>query len=184
MDERRTGTRESIRTVALELFAEQGYDGTSLREIAERLGVTKAAVYYHFKTKEEILGSLVEDFLAQVDDIIGWAEAQPVDAATRHEVLRRYSELLSGRTSELTQFLQDNKTAIRELAAGADMHKRFEQLSGLLITPGQPPAAQLKARLALVALHMGAFAHGGLLGGDEQQRREVALEVALELAGS
>ena len=41
--------------MALELFNEQGYDKTSLREIAERLGVTKAALYYHFRSKEDIL---------------------------------------------------------------------------------------------------------------------------------
>jgi AcrR family transcriptional regulator len=48
-------TRERILDVALELFNEQGYDGTSLRQIAERLGLTKAALYYHFKSKEDIL---------------------------------------------------------------------------------------------------------------------------------
>ena len=82
MDERRTDTREQIRTIALELFAEHGYDKTSLREIAERLGVTKAAVYYHFRTKEEILVSLIEDFLREVDDIVGWAASQPAGPAT------------------------------------------------------------------------------------------------------
>src|SRR5207249_9245344 len=50
----RHDTRQRIQTVALELFAEQGYDKTSLREIAERLDVTKAALYYHFKSKEDI----------------------------------------------------------------------------------------------------------------------------------
>src|ERR1700683_5182861 len=48
-------TPERILDVALELFNEQGYEKTSLREIAERLGVTKAALYYHFERKEEIL---------------------------------------------------------------------------------------------------------------------------------
>ena len=47
----RTDTRSRVQEVALELFAEQGYEKTSLREIAERLGVTKAALYYHFKSK-------------------------------------------------------------------------------------------------------------------------------------
>ncbi|MCW2946577.1 MAG: putative transcriptional regulator, TetR family, partial [Actinoallomurus sp.] len=49
MGERRSDTREKIQAVALELFAEHGYDKTSLREIAERLDVTKAALYYHFR---------------------------------------------------------------------------------------------------------------------------------------
>jgi AcrR family transcriptional regulator len=51
-------TRERILDVALELFAAQGYDGTSLRQIAEQLGVTKAALYYHFESKEDIIRAL------------------------------------------------------------------------------------------------------------------------------
>jgi AcrR family transcriptional regulator len=58
MPEKRTDMRERILDVALELFNEQGYDATSLREIAERLGVTKAALYYHFKSKSDILLAL------------------------------------------------------------------------------------------------------------------------------
>jgi len=51
-------TRERILDVALDLFIEKGYDGTSLREIAERLGFTKAALYYHFASKDDILMAL------------------------------------------------------------------------------------------------------------------------------
>jgi len=51
-------TRERILDVALDLFIEQGFDGTSLRQIAERLGVTKAALYYHFESKDDILLAL------------------------------------------------------------------------------------------------------------------------------
>src|SRR5580693_749892 len=51
-------TRERILNVALELFTEKGFDGASLREIAERLGVTKAAIYYHFASKNDILIAL------------------------------------------------------------------------------------------------------------------------------
>jgi AcrR family transcriptional regulator len=51
-------TRERILDVALDLFTEKGFDGTSLREIAERLGVTKAALYYHFASKDDILMAL------------------------------------------------------------------------------------------------------------------------------
>jgi AcrR family transcriptional regulator len=51
-------TRDRILDVALDLFTEQGFDGTSLREIAERLHVTKAALYYHFESKDDILMAL------------------------------------------------------------------------------------------------------------------------------
>lgn len=53
-----TSMRERILDVALDLFTEHGYDGTSLREVAEQLGVTKAALYYHFASKDEILMAL------------------------------------------------------------------------------------------------------------------------------
>ena len=51
-------TRERILDVALDLFIAQGFDGTSLREIAQRLGFTKAALYYHFTSKDDILMAL------------------------------------------------------------------------------------------------------------------------------
>jgi AcrR family transcriptional regulator len=52
------GTRERILNASLDLFIEKGFDKTSLREIAEQLGVTKAALYYHFASKEDILMAL------------------------------------------------------------------------------------------------------------------------------
>ena len=51
-------TRQRILDAALDLFTEQGFDGTSLRQIAEQLGVTKAALYYHFESKDDILMAL------------------------------------------------------------------------------------------------------------------------------
>jgi AcrR family transcriptional regulator len=55
-DER--STRERILDVALDIFIEQGYDKASLREIAERMGFTKAALYYHFPSKADMLMAL------------------------------------------------------------------------------------------------------------------------------
>ena len=78
-------TRERILAVAQELFIDQGYDGTSLREIADRLGFTKAALYYHFRSKDEILVALLEpgsallaeflERLTHADGVAGWADA-------------------------------------------------------------------------------------------------------------
>src|SRR6204780_2119534 len=87
---RRGDTRARIQEVALEMFAEQGYERTSLREIAERLGVTKAALYYHFKSKEDIVRSFTEDHFEQIDRLLDWAKDQPMTEATRRELLDRY----------------------------------------------------------------------------------------------
>src|SRR5271155_1374516 len=52
------GTRERILDIALDLFIDKGFDKTSLREIAEQLGFSKAALYYHFASKDDILLAL------------------------------------------------------------------------------------------------------------------------------
>jgi AcrR family transcriptional regulator len=70
----KTDTRQRILDVALDLFTEQGYDGTSLREIAEQLGITKAAIYYYFESKEDILMALhmrIHDFGREALLLIG-----------------------------------------------------------------------------------------------------------------
>ena len=67
-------TRQRILDVASELFAEQGYDATSLREIADRMGFTKAALYYHFQSKDEILKALVQPAFELVRELIARLE--------------------------------------------------------------------------------------------------------------
>ena len=57
-DQAAASTRERILDVALDLFTDQGFDATSMREIAERLQISKPAIYYHFASKEEILMAL------------------------------------------------------------------------------------------------------------------------------
>ena len=53
-------TKERILETALELFAESGYLGTSMSDIAKQLGITKGALYKHYASKQEILDSIVE----------------------------------------------------------------------------------------------------------------------------
>ena len=54
------GTKERILDIALELFAQNGYLGTSMSDIAKQLGFTKAALYKHYTSKQEILDQIVE----------------------------------------------------------------------------------------------------------------------------
>ena len=60
MESKEKNTKEKILEEALKLFAQSGYMGTSMNEIASRLGVTKAALYKHYSSKQEILDSIVE----------------------------------------------------------------------------------------------------------------------------
>jgi AcrR family transcriptional regulator len=177
----RSDTREKIRLVAIELFAEQGYDKTSLREIAERLGVTKAALYYHFKSKEDIVVSLYEDVQGAVEEIIAWGERQPRTADIRQEVIRRYAAIMTrDQGSALLRFMQDNHRAVHALKATDEIRARFLRLAQLVTDPEAGLADQLRARMAFFALNASVFILRDLDVGDEE-RDAAALTVALDL---
>jgi AcrR family transcriptional regulator len=177
-------TRTRIQAVALELFIEQGYEATSLREIAERLGVTKAALYYHFKTKEDIVASLVQDRIDDLQQLLDWAEAQPPGPALREEIIRRYSdELHRGRHHDTMRFFERNQTALRDHPKSTEFKDIMVRIVGVLTAPGDPLTQQLKCSLAILALHAQWFI---LRDADvtDAQRQEAALAVALELVGA
>jgi AcrR family transcriptional regulator len=176
---RRGDTRRRIQDVAMDLFAQQGYEKTSLREIAEHLDVTKAALYYHFKTKEDILVSIAEDLTKPVDDVIAWAESQPRSLATKQEMLRRYNEALWA-AAPLFRFVQENQATMRDLSIGETFRSKVTALSGLLKEDGAPLTAQVRSITALSAMHWGVFAMQNVEG-DPEEKRAAILEVALDL---
>lgn len=175
------GTRERIKAVALELFTEQGYEKTSLREIAERLNVTKAALYYHFKSKDDIVASFVEDRLEQMDALTAWADSQPATLATRRELISRYADtMFGGDMPSVMRFFEQNQTVLKSLSSGQQMRDRMMRLASALCRGDDSPAAQLRAALSLFAVHTSWFAvrAPGITDGE---RRRLALEVADEL---
>jgi AcrR family transcriptional regulator len=73
------GTRERILVIASELFAARGYAGTSVADIAGRLGTTKAALYYHFRSKAEILDALLAKPVAAYARLVDSGPRSPED---------------------------------------------------------------------------------------------------------
>lgn len=176
---RRGNTRQRIQDVALELFAGQGYEKTSLREIAEHLDVTKAALYYHFKTKEEILVSIFDDLARPIEELIEWGGGRPKTLETKLEIVDRYSQALTG-ASRLFRFMQENQATVRELRIGETFKRRMLDLRDILVDPGASPADQVRYSSALFTLHAGMFALQDMDLDPEDKRRAV-LEVATDL---
>ncbi|WP_142265564.1 TetR/AcrR family transcriptional regulator [Streptomyces sp. SLBN-115] len=177
--QRRGNTRQRIQDVALELFAEQGYEKTSLREIAERLEVTKAALYYHFKTKEEIIVGIFTDLTKPIEDLIEWGRSQPHTLETKQELVRRYSRALSEATP-LFRFMQENQATVRELQIGDSFKDRMRGLRDIIIDPDAPLADQVRCVSAIFTLHAGMFFLQDLEG-DPEDKRAAVLEVAIDL---
>lgn len=176
---RRGDTRQRIQDVALDLFAKQGYEKTSLREIAEQLDVTKAALYYHFKTKEDIVLSLFRDLSEPLDELIAWGERQPRTLETKQELLRRYSAALTG-VEPLLRFMQENQATVRELSIGQFFKDRMIAMSGLIRDPDAGLTDQVRCTTALFSIHASLFAMQ-TIEGDPEEKRQAVLEVALDL---
>ena len=180
---RRGDTRARIQQVALELFAEQGYERTSLREIAERLGVTKAALYYHFKSKEDIVRSFTEDYFSRLDALIAWGREQPSSADTATELLDRYITIVM-EGSEVFRMLQQNQAALSSLASAKHrselFRERMDGLVGILTEPDAPLAGQIRAAVALASVSFGCMFFADRAAKPDELR-EVVLDIAFGL---
>ncbi len=177
-------TRSRLRELALQLFAEQGYEKTSLREIAERLGVTKAALYYYFKSKEDIVRSLVEDYMAEIDELIAWGKTQPSSPETRAEIIRRYLDIIANGTA-VFRLLHQNQAAVSSLAAAKErgelFRERMDALVDLLAAPGGSVREQVRAASCLMSVSFCCM-HYQDRAADPAELKAALLDVALELA--
>ncbi|MEV6767951.1 helix-turn-helix domain-containing protein [Nocardia sp. NPDC051030] len=180
MDGRRSDTRERIRAVAMELFTERGYEKTSLREIAERLGVTKAALYYHFRTKEDIVASLSEDLRRGIDEIVDWAEATPPGRDRAREIVTRYGVLLHGLGKDMIRFWHENQPAFRDLGFGTSLRYQFRVLADLMAAPDPTPLTVFHARQALLAISWSLSMMGDLDLSDEESSA-AAIRIATDI---
>src|SRR5262249_12937507 len=176
----RSDTRARIQQVALELFAEQGYDKTSLREIAERLDVTKAALYYHFKSKEDIVRSLVEDYFGQMDALIAWAKTRPRTAATRREILGRYVGIVAD-GSAVFRMLHHNQAALNSLASAKERGDVYRERLYGLIDALTEPGADLEERLR-AAMALGGVSIGWMFFADQVDDRQNLCAAVLDIA--
>lgn len=89
-DGRTRDTRERIHAIALELFISQGFAHTTMQDIADRLGLTKAALYYHFPTKQDLVRSVVQPTIDQLNGFVAELRAHPVPP---RELLERFFDL-------------------------------------------------------------------------------------------
>lgn len=156
-----SGTRVRALETALELFSRDGYDAVSMRAIAEELGVTKAALYHHFTSKEEIARELVGSYLAAIEGIVTWAtDTQP----ELEELLARWVELVRAQGLQIGKFINANQRLIRELglAAGDGPRRGIDRVADTVVAPDAPPELRMQVRMALIALHTAAIAAEGL----------------------
>jgi AcrR family transcriptional regulator len=155
-------TREQILDVALDLFASVGYEKTSLREIAERMGFSKAALYYHFASKDDILLALHQRLhdlgLATFDDF-------DVDGANPGAWPSLFDKIIDKMFANRALFIVHarNHAAFERLHDhGHDgQHEDLEQrIRRMLTDPAVPLAQRVRLACAIGAMLSGIFLAG------------------------
>jgi AcrR family transcriptional regulator len=164
-------TRQRILDVAVELFIEQGFAGTSVRDISERLGMTKGSLYYHFASKEELLHALVTPLMDDLDAFI----ADVVAAGTVDRALvERLVNLLDVHGVFLRSLMGD-PSVLHGLATRHSMPQRIVALQRALVG-GASSGDAMRGRCALGVINAGTIGprfDAIAAGGTEARQRAV-----------
>jgi AcrR family transcriptional regulator len=104
-------TRETILATARQLFGEKGYDATSLRQIADAVGTTKAAVYYHFPAKEHLLLELSRPWLDALGTLVTEMRSIERGDCDPAETLEAYLDVCIAHLSILNLLARDPATS-------------------------------------------------------------------------
>jgi AcrR family transcriptional regulator len=169
-------TTQRILKIALDLFNEQGFEGTSMREVAERLGVTTAALYYHFPSKDHMLISLVRPILERTDALIASSRSAANSVDARRALLSSYLDLLLD-CRDLYRFLGRDVGALNRQGIGTRMEEQERKLRTLLVGPQAKAKAHIRAMAAIGALQRPVIS--SLAEVELRSEREPILEAAM-----
>ncbi|HXX90408.1 MAG TPA: helix-turn-helix domain-containing protein [Acidimicrobiales bacterium] len=170
-----------IVATALALFAEHGVGGTSLQMIADAIGVTKAAVYHQFRTKEEIVIAAAETELAGLEAALVTAEAEPTPQRAREVLISRIVDLAVERRRMESMLLGD-PVIVRYFAHHAPFRLVMDRLYRLLMGPGAGPDDRLRAVMLTAAIG-GAVMHPLVVDLDDDTLRVQLLRLARGFLG-
>lgn len=173
------GSREKILDVATDLFVEHGYAGTPLSAIAAQLDFTKAALYYHFKSKVDILSGILSPLLDTIDELLDQAPERFPDAQQRWEFLYTYSQVLlsHSRAVEVLAINSSNTWLPDEIKERIEYHRR--RTMELAMLPDMSDEDQVKAILIMDMLHREiVFTDDRMVvpGMTPERRREIVYE--------
>jgi AcrR family transcriptional regulator len=162
--------KEEILDVATRHFAERGYEGTSMNDVAEAVGVRKASLFYHFETKEALYEAVIDRLIATI--------ARPLGAA--YEAEGTWEERLVNAADTVTSVLASHPYAARLLLReamdwGPIVRGKMSgqavavlEMSAAFIRAGQEAGVFAKAdarqiMVTLIGLHFVPFALGQLV---------------------
>ena len=174
-----TAAQNRVVTAALELFARNGVGGTSLQMIADEIGVTKAAVYHQYNTKDEIVLAAAEAELARLEAVLSEAEAAGSRRKARAALVAGIVDLAVEGRRTVGSILNDPVI----VGFFAD-HRMFRdvmiRLRRLLVGDDTGPEARVQTAILLAAIS-GAVMHPFVADLDDEVLRAQLLRMAERL---
>ncbi|CAN5147188.1 hypothetical protein BH11ACT3_BH11ACT3_21700 [soil metagenome] len=164
-------TRTEALRIAVELFTTQGYEATSLRQIAERLDISKASLYYHFPSKADIVRAALGNRGDEAGQLLAWAQAQPATPDLLERTVLRWVDALSVDKLRGIRFANANPALMRAIAdddPGRGIRDGLEPLAALLAGPGADARRHLLIRMAFLSINAAAMAAAGSTATDSE----------------
>ena len=137
-----------IARLALDRFRVDGFVGTSIADLAGALGVSKAAIYYHYRSKDALLHHLVDPLLDAIDACI---HDHTTPARTPRQLLGAYLTVLLAH-QEAIPLVATDVAVLNHPSIGPRLRAQNQQLQSLLAGPDTDVAARLRAEAALGAI--------------------------------
>jgi AcrR family transcriptional regulator len=169
-----TAAQSRVIDAALELFAEHGVSGTSLQMIADAIGVTKAAVYHQYNTKDEIVLAVAEVVLTRLESAVTAAEAIRSRSGARAALIAEMIDL-AVEQRRWTSILQQDPVMLRFLQEHAPFRRVMGRLNRLLMGGESDPRARVLAA-TLAAAVAGTVIHPLVLNLDDESLRTQLLK--------
>lgn len=176
-----TAAQARVVNAALVLFARHGVNGTSLQMIADDLGVTKAAVYHQFRSKEQIVVAVAEKELARLEGAVTAAESEADRARALDVLLREIVDLAVERRHVFSTLMTD--PVVAGLLATHDPFPRLMARVSHVLT-GEAPTPEDRVRAAMTQAAIGGAVSQPLVARlDDGTLRAELLTVARRLYG-
>jgi AcrR family transcriptional regulator len=140
-----------IARLALARFRVSGFVGTSIADLAGALGVSKAAIYYHYRSKDALLHHLIDPLLDAIDACIQDHTTPAASARTARPLLDAYLAVLLAHR-EVVSLVANDVAVLNHPRIGPRLRAQNQQLRTLLAAPDTSMSAMVRAEAALGAI--------------------------------
>ena len=146
-----TDTRTRLIEAAIGLFTQHSFAGTSLQMIADELGLTKAAIYHHFRTREQLLAAVIEPMLDELRTVVKSAETKRTPHARAEHMLNGYAAL-AVRNRGLVAVLATDPSVATVVTDRAEWGNLIMRQLALLADVDPGPAGEVKAAMVFAGM--------------------------------